>query len=259
MWLFKKTKQIDKEVLKYSKDSYCVKDNFKNKDYFLRQLEEVNERIDEYKTLFDNGEVKDENVYYILLSSRLLEKIGLLNTLGESKENIKSLVEKYCGAVEKESEHPLTYNEVKNILSLAYLYNIDIEKVEFVKKNMLKDTYIDASLDMLINGVLSDKPITSKDFCFKLTLSGNLKKTDGEFMNVVNARNQEEINTAFVEYLKTTKESFYKRQLKEYERLSEDRYTYTGSCDFMLTALAKMLKIDKKILEDSKFIDIDLI
>lgn len=78
-------------------------------------------------------------------------------------------------------------------------------------------------------------------------------------MNVVNARNQEEINTAFVEYLKTTKESFYKRQLKEYERLSEDRYTYTGLCDFMLTALAKMLKIDKNLLENSKFIDIDLI
>lgn len=259
MWLFKKTKQIDKEVLKYSKDSYCIKDNYKSKDYFLRQLEEVNKRIDEYKTLFENGEVKDKNVYYMLLSSRLLEKIGLLNTLGEGKENIKSLVEEYCGAVEKESEHPLTYNEVKNILSLAYLYNIDIEKVEFVKKNMLKDTYIDASLDMLINGVLSDKPITSKDFCFKLTLSGNFKKTDGEFMNVVNARNQEEINTAFVEYLKTTKESFYKRQLKEYERLSEDRYIYTGSCDFMLTALAKMLKIDKNLLENSKFIDIDLI
>ena len=35
MWLFKKTKQIDKEVLKYSKDSYYIKDNYKSKDYFL--------------------------------------------------------------------------------------------------------------------------------------------------------------------------------------------------------------------------------
>jgi hypothetical protein len=259
MWLFKKTKQIDKEVLKYSKDSYCIKDNYKNKDYFLRQLEEVNKRIDKYKTLFDNGEVKDENVYYIFLSSRLLEKIGLLNTLGEDKENIKSLVEEYCDAVEKKSDNLLTYNEVKNTLSLAYLYNLDIDKVKFVKENMPKDTWIDASLDMLINGMFLNKPITSKNFCFKLTLSGNLKKTDGEFMNVVNAKNQVEINDAFVEYLKTTKESFYKRQLKEYEGLDEDRYTYTGSCDFMLTALAKMLKIDKNLLEDSKFIDIDLV
>lgn len=124
---------------------------------------------------------------------------------------------------------------------------------------MPKDTWIDASLDMLINGVFLNKPITSKDFCFKLTLSGNLKKTDGEFMNVVNAKNQEEINIAFVEYLKTTKENFYKRQLKEYEGLSEDRYTYTGSCDFMLTALAKMLNIDKNLLIDSKFIDTNLL
>ena len=78
-------------------------------------------------------------------------------------------------------------------------------------------------------------------------------------MNVVNAKNQDEINTAFVEYLKTTKESFYKRQLKEYDRIGEERYTYTGSYDFMLTALAKMLNIDKSLLEDSKFIAIDLI
>lgn len=78
-------------------------------------------------------------------------------------------------------------------------------------------------------------------------------------MNVVNAKNQEEINTTFVEYLKTTKERFYKRQLKEYDRIGEDRYTYTGSCDFMLTALAKMLNINKGLLEDSKFIAIDLI
>lgn len=259
MGLFKKTKQIDKEVLKHSKDSYCIKDNYKSKDYFLRQLEEVNKRIDKYKTYFENGEVKDENVYYISLSSILLEKIGLLNTLGENKENIKSLVEEYCDAVEKKSANLLTYNEVKNTLSLAYLYNLNIGKVEFIKENMLKDTWIDAPLDMLINGIFLNKPITSKEFCFKLTLSGNLKKTDSEFMNVVNAKNQEEINAAFVEYLKTTKENFYKRQLKEYEKLSEDRYTYTGSCDFMLTALAKMLKIDKNLLEDSKFLDKDLI
>lgn len=258
MKIFKKSECTDEKVLKSSKESFCIKDIFKNKDYFLMQLEKVNGRIDKYKALFNNGEVKDENVYYIFLSSRLLEKIEILNTLGESKENIKGLVEEYCGAVEKKSEHPLTYNEVKNILSLAYLYNLDIEKVEFVKKNIPKDTWIDASLDMLINGVLLDKPTTSKKFCFKLTLSGNFKKTDGEFMNVVNAKNQVEINDAFVEYLKTTKESFYKRQLKEYDRLGEDRYTYTGSCDFMLTALAKMLNIDKSLLENSKFINIDL-
>lgn len=139
------------------------------------------------------------------------------------------------------------------------MYNLNTEKVEFVKQNMLKDTWIDAPLDMLINGIFLNNPVTSKDFCFKLTLSGDLKKTDGEFMNVVNAKNQEEINNTFIEYLKTAKEGFYKRQLKEYDRIGEDRYTYTGSCDFMLTALAKMLNIDKCLLEDSKFIAIDLI
>lgn len=249
---------MDEEILKYKDDSYVVRDIFKSKEYFLKQLEEINERINKYKTYFENGVVKDMYMYYISIANRLLEKIKVLQTLGENRENIKSLVEEYCDAVEKNSAD-LTYNEVKNTLSLAYLYNLNTEKVELVKQNMLKDTWIDAPLDMLINGIFLNNPVTSKDFCFKLTLSGDLKKTDGEFMNVVNAKNQEEINNTFIEYLKTAKEGFYKRQLKEYDRIGEDRYTYTGSCDFMLTALAKMLNIDKCLLEDSKFIAIDLI
>lgn len=249
---------MDEEILKYKDDSYVVRDIFKSKEYFLKQLEEINERINKYKTYFENGVVKDMHMYYISIANRLLEKIKVLQTLGENRENIKSLVEEYCDAVEKNSAD-LTYNEVKNTLSLAYLYNLNTEKVEFVKQNMLKNTWIDAPLDMLINGIFLNNPVTSKDFCFKLTLSGDLKKTDGEFMNVVNAKNQEEINNTFIEYLKTAKEGFYKRQLKEYDRIGEDRYTYTGSCDFMLTALAKMLNIDKCLLEDSKFIAIDLI
>ena len=249
---------MDEEILKYKDDSYVVRDIFKSKEYFLKQLEEINERINKYKTYFENGVVKDMYMYYISIANRLLEKIKVLQTLGENRENIKSLVEEYCDAVEKNSAD-LTYNEVKNTLSLAYLYNLNTEKVELVKQNMLKDTWIDAPLDVLINGIFLNNPVTSKDFCFKLTLSGDLKKTDGEFMNVVNAKNQEEINNTFIEYLKTAKEGFYKRQLKEYDRIGEDRYTYTGSCDFMLTALAKMLNIDKCLLEDSKFIAIDLI
>lgn len=239
-------------------EKYSVKDEFKDKEYFINQLQEVNECIDEYKTYFKNGAVKDMYSYYICISDTLLDKIKILQTLGEEQINIKGLVEEYCDAVEKKSAD-LTYNEVKNVLSLAYLYNLNIEKIEFVKKNMLKNTWIDASLDMLINGIFLNNPVTSKDFCFKLTLSGNMIKTNREFMSVVNAKNQEEINTAFVEYLKTTKESFYKRQLKEYDRIGEDSYIYTGSCDFMLTALAKMLNIDKNLLVDSKFIDINLL
>lgn len=245
-------------ILKYKDNSYVVRDTFKSKEYFLKQLEKINKCIDKYKTYLENGMVKDIHFYYICIANNLLEKIRILQTLGENRENIKSLVEEYCDAIEKKKAD-LTYNEVEKTLSLAYLYNLNIKKVEFVKENMLKDTWIDAPLDMLINGVFLNKPVTSKDFCFKLTLSGDFKKTDGEFMNVVNAKNQEEINNTFIEYLKTTKERFYKRQLKEYDRIGENRYTYTGSYDFMLTALAKMLNIDKGLLEDSKFIAIDLV
>ena len=49
------------------------------------------------------------------------------------------------------------------------------------------------------------------------------------------------------------------RLLKEYERIGENRYTYIGSFDFKLTAIAKILDIDKGLLKDSKFIAVDLI
>lgn len=143
---------MDDEILKYKDDSYVVRDTFKSKEYYLKQLEKINECIDKYKTYFENGTVKDTHVYYINVANILLEKIKILHTLGDNQKNIKSLVEEYCDAVEKNSAN-LTYNEVKNTLSLAYLYNLNIEKVEFIKENMLKDTWIDAPLDMLINGI----------------------------------------------------------------------------------------------------------
>ena len=237
-----------------------IVDEFKNKEYFLKKLESLNNYIDEEKINFKNGKIKIINRYYIVLSSDLLEKIELLKKLSEKKEKIKELVEEYCDVTEKITGD-ISYNQLKSILSLAYLYNLNIEKVEFIKKKIsgLGDKYIDAPLDMLINSVFIKKAITSKDYCFKLTLNDSFKKTDKEFMNIVNAKNQEERNIAFVEYLNTVKEKFYRKQLKEYEEISEDRYTYTGSCDFMLTALAKLFKIDKKLLEKSKFIAADLL
>ena len=92
---------MDEEILKYKDDSYVVRDTFKSKEYFLKQLEEINERINKYKTYFENGVVKDMHMHYISIANRLLEKIKVLQTLGENRENIKSLVEEYCDAVEK--------------------------------------------------------------------------------------------------------------------------------------------------------------
>lgn len=114
-------------ILKYKDNSYVVRDTFKSKEYFLKQLEKINKCIDKYKTYLENGMVKDIHFYYICIANNLLEKIRIFQTLGENRENIKSLVEEYCDAIEKKKAD-LTYNEVENTLSLAYLYNLNIKK-----------------------------------------------------------------------------------------------------------------------------------
>lgn len=169
---------------------YSVKDVFKDKEYFINQLQELNERIDNFKTVFESGKVLNVSYYYRDISNFLLKKIKILQTLGEDQEKIKKFVEEYCEAVKKATTK-LTRNDVRDVLSLAYLYKLNREKIEFVEKNMLEDKYIDAPLEMLMNGIFLNKPITTKDFCFKLSLSGAIKKTNDEFMNIVNAENQE--------------------------------------------------------------------
>ena len=78
-------------------------------------------------------------------------------------------------------------------------------------------------------------------------------------MNVINSDSIEGKNQEFVDFLNNVKTKYYNRLLKEYERIGENRYTYIGSFDFKLTAIAKILDIDKGLLKDSKFIAVDLI
>ena len=47
--------------------------------------------------------------------------------------------------------------------------------------------------------------------------------------------------------------------LAEKEEIGEERYTYTRSFDFKLTAIAKILDINKNILKELKFIASDLL
>lgn len=77
-------------------------------------------------------------------------------------------------------------------------------------------------------------------------------------MKAINASSIEESTNEFINYLNNVKEKYYKRFMKHYEKIEEDSYTYTGSYDFRLTAIAKILGIDKNKLKDSKFIAVDL-
>ena len=81
----------------------------------------------------------------------------------------------------------------------------------------------------------------------------------GELMKAIRAEDKAIRTAEFVNFLETVKESHYRRLLKYYEKIGEDRYTYIGSYDFRITAVAKVLEIDKAAIADSKFIAADLL
>lgn len=57
----------------------------------------------------------------------------------------------------------------------------------------------------------------------------------------------------------TVKDKHHRKLVKYYESLAEDRYTYTGATDIVLTAVAKALALDTSALCDSKYIASDLL
>ena len=84
-------------------------------------------------------------------------------------------------------------------------------------------------------------------------------ESTGALMRAIHADDQETRTAEFVNFIKTVKETYYQRLLQYYERIGEDRYTYTGSYDFRLTAVAKVLGINQNALSDSKSIAADLL
>lgn len=258
MGLFSNKDYNDEEVLKYTSDIYNIKDDYKNKDYYLKQLEQINQRMNFFKEKFNNGEVKRLSTYYIFLADLLFKKISILYILSVEFDVIKQNVEEYFETIHQLSKlDKLSYTYLINLLSLGYLYNIDIQKFEFIKSNMIDEKYIDAVLDILRNKIFYNKVSTTKDFYFKEKgyFGDEYDKDTKGLMNVINSDKSKE----FINYLDNIKTKYYNRLLKEYERIGENRYTYIGSYDFKLTAIAKILEIDKELLKNSKFIAIDLI
>lgn len=78
-------------------------------------------------------------------------------------------------------------------------------------------------------------------------------------MDVINSSSIDDKNSEFKKYLDDIKEKHYNKLLNYYKKIGEDRWDYIGTFDFRLTALAKILEIDKDILKDSKFIATDLL
>lgn len=78
------------------------------------------------------------------------------------------------------------------------------------------------------------------------------------FVDVYNAPDAERTDL-FLRHLNTVKDKHHRKLVKYYESLAEDRYTYTGATDIVLTAVAKALALDMSALCDSKYIASDLL
>ena len=237
---------------------YIPKDTYKNKEYYLKQLENLNNRIIKFqKARNTSNSTRIDSV----INDLVLKKIYILYVLNAGYETMQPLVELFCHNMNEICKNKkIYYNDITNVLSLGFLFNISKEKLEFARENMIEEKYVDAILDLLRNKLFEDKVLTTKKFYFKEKgyFGDEYNKCYEGLMNVINANSKKEMSSEFINYLQSEKEKYYRRFVNHYKKIDEDRYTYTGSYDFRLTAIAKILGIDKEILRSSKFIAVDL-
>lgn len=257
-----KKENINIEFSKYIQDRYIPKDNYKTKEYYLNKLNNINDYINKTKEKFERNEVVNKRAYYFVINKYILQKINILYVLNEEFIIIKEFIEEYINNLkEYAKESKLPYNNIVNALALSYLFDIEIEKIEFIKQSMLDEKYVDAILDILRKKIFENRVLNTKEFYFKENgyFEDQYDKSTGELINVIKLENIDERTNEFLKYLKEVKEKHYKRVLKYYEEKGTEKYTYTGSYDFKITAIAKILEIKKDRLIDSKFIASDLL
>ncbi len=248
----------DEEVEKYFSPKYIVKDNYQSKEYYLKELYLNNQFINQLKLLL-NGKSKNDNLSF-LLAHHLYRKIYILYVIGAESDIIKDNIKNYKNVLKLKNQ--LNYEEIVNLMSLYYLYNLNFNDIEFIKSKMLNEKYVDAILDLLRNTIFENKVITTKDFYLKekLCLWHEYKKDSDGLMNVFSADSMEQKNKEFKKYLDEVKTKYYNKIVKEFEmKMNDDGPEFVETIDFKLTAIAKILKIDRDFIADSKFIASDLL
>ena len=247
----------DEEVEKYSSPKYIVKDNYQSKEYYLKKLYLNNQFINKLKLLYEKN--KNDRLL-IYLAHHLYRKIYILYVIGAENDITKDNIKNYKNVLKLKNQ--LTYEEIVNLMSLYYLYNLNFNDIEFIKSKMPNEKYIDAILDLLRNTIFENKVITTKDFYFKekLCLWPDYKKDSDGLMNVFSADSMEQKNKEFKKYLDEVKTKYYNKIVKEFEmKMNDDGTEFVEIIDFKLTAIAKILKIDRNFIADSKFIARDLL
>lgn len=247
----------DEEVEKYFSPKYIVKYNYQSKEYYLKKLYLNNQFINQLKVL--NEKNKNDNLSF-LLAHHLYRKIYILYVIGAESDIIKDNIKNYKNVLKLKNQ--LNYEEIVNLMSLYYLYNLNFNDIEFIKSKMLNEKYVDAILDLLRNTIFENKVITTKDFYLKekLCLWHEYKKDSDGLMNVFSADSMEHKNKEFKKYLDEVKTKYYNKIVKEFEmKMNDDGPEFVETIDFKLTAIAKILKIDRDFIADSKFIASDLL
>lgn len=128
-----------------------IKDDFKSKEYYQKELENLEKRINRYK---DNLNQENASRLHIAIGLKLLSVILIKYQLGYEIDEIKHDVLEYIENDKQKvlyCEGNLTYDDVANLLSLAYLFDVDSEQVDFIKTKMVEEKYIDIRLDIIRN------------------------------------------------------------------------------------------------------------
>ena len=236
-----------------------IKDDFKTMEYYQKELENLEIRIKRFR---DNINQENASRLYIAIGIKLLSVILIKYQLGYEIDEIKRDVLDYIENDRLKVQYckgNMIYNDVTNLLSLVYLFNIDSKQMEFIKTYMVEEKYIDIRLDIIRNTYFEGKCYSIKDFYYKdKGYFGDVSKENGGLVDVYAAPDAERTDL-FLKHLNTVKDRHQKRLVKYYETLAEDRYTYTGAVDIVLTAVAKALKLDRSKLRDSKYIASDLL
>lgn len=236
-----------------------IKDDFKSMKYYQKELESLEKRIKRYR---DNLKQENASRLHIAIGSKLLSVILIKYQLGYEIDEIRYDVLVYVENAKlavSYSNGSMVYNDAANLLSLAYLFDIDAKLLEYTKPHMPHEKDIDIRLDIIRNVYFEGKSFSSKDFYYRdKDYFGDGSKENGGIVDIYNAP-KEERTGLFLKHLNNVKDKHHRKLVKYYETLAEDRYTYTGAVDIVLTAVAKALELDKAALCDSKYMASDLL
>ena len=256
----KKEDKGDSKALDLERFPEEPRDDFKSKEYYVGHLQRIDSYLAEIESKVQDNFDSRSN-FYTIRDGHLNQRVCLLYVLHADMQEVRDAALRYVLNIRELSQFDgyLTGNMVYRALAFATLFDFALDDISFLQDELVDERYVDASMDLLRNALFKEQATTNKDFYFKdKGYFGDVTTGVDGLMLAIRAKGQKDRTAEFVKFLKNVKEKHYKRLLKHYEEVGDQRYVYTGSYDFRFTAVAKALDIDKETLSDSKFIAVDL-